>query len=223
MTLQAFRLAEDHRILLPVMVNMDGFTLSHMIEPVSLLSKEDVAGFLPPMDPFRTLDINDPRSFGPFGAQDVYTEIKMQQENALVKAQSVMEEIWSDFNGRFGRSYRAVETHRSEDARIILVTMAPLEKPPGPQWMKCGIRESPWDWFVSGCGARFPAVRLLMPCPMPRPLPWWTESFPRVPPEVLWPWRSEACFTAGISVRIFWILSLAWAVGKSIAGLFMKS
>ncbi len=126
LTLQAFRLAEDHRILLPVMVNMDGFTLSHMIEPVSLLSKEDVAGFLPPMDPFRTLDINDPRSFGPFGAQDVYTEIKMQQENALVKAQSVMEEIWSDFNGRFGRSYRAVETHRSEDARIILVTMGAI-------------------------------------------------------------------------------------------------
>jgi pyruvate ferredoxin oxidoreductase alpha subunit len=123
LTLQAFRLAEDHRVLLPVMVNMDGFILSHMIEPVSLLSTEEVAGFLPPIDPFRTLDINDPRTIGPFGAQDVYTEIKMQQETALLEAQPVMEEIWADFKDRFGREYRAVETYRSQDARIILVTM----------------------------------------------------------------------------------------------------
>lgn len=124
--LQAYRLAEDHRVLLPVMVNMDGFTLSHMIEPVSILSKEDVKGFLPPIEPFRTLDINDPRSIGPFGAQDVYTEVKQQQEKALVDALAVMEEIWSDFNDRFGRQYQAVETYRSEDAQIIMVTMGAI-------------------------------------------------------------------------------------------------
>jgi pyruvate ferredoxin oxidoreductase alpha subunit len=126
MILQAFRLAEDHRVLLPVMVNMDGFTLSHMIEPVSLLTQNQVKGFLPPINPYRILDIDNPRSIGPFGAQDVYTEVKQQQEAALLVAESVLEEIWSDFADRFGRRYHAVETYRSEDAEIVLVTMGAI-------------------------------------------------------------------------------------------------
>lgn len=126
LTLHAFRLAEDHRVLLPVMVNMDGFTLSHVIEPVSFLTKEEVEGFLPPIAPYRTLDIENPRSIGPFGAQDVYTEIKQQQEIALLHAENVLEEVWSDFADRFGRRYNAIETYRIEDAEIVLVTMGAI-------------------------------------------------------------------------------------------------
>ena len=74
--LHSFCLAEDHRVLLPVMVNLDGFSLSHVIEPVSLLTKEEVSQFIPPIVPFRMLDVAHPRSIGPFGAQDVYTEVK---------------------------------------------------------------------------------------------------------------------------------------------------
>lgn len=126
LTLQAFRLAEDHRVLLPVMVNMDGFTLSHVIESVSFLTKEEVRSFLPPITPYRTLDIDTPRSIGPFGAQNVYTEIKQQQEAALLNAENVLEEIWSDFADRFGRRYNAVETYRNEDAEIVMVTMGAI-------------------------------------------------------------------------------------------------
>jgi len=120
---QAFKLAEDHRVLLPVMVNMDGFTLSHVIEPVSLLEQKEIDNFLPEIKPFRTLDPSAPRTMGPFGAQDVYTEIKQQQENALIQAQSVMEEIWDEFSNLFGRSYHPVETYKTKDADVILVTM----------------------------------------------------------------------------------------------------
>jgi len=91
--IQAFRLAEDHRVLLPVMINMDGFTLSHVIEPISLIDQGELDGFLPAMKPARILDPASPRTMGPFGAQDVYTEIKQQQEAALLKAESVLEEI----------------------------------------------------------------------------------------------------------------------------------
>ncbi len=126
MLLQAFRLAEDHRVLLPVMVNMDGFSLSHVIEPVTLLSEEDANRLIPPIAPFRTLDVEKPRSIGPFGAQDVYTEIKQQQEVALLAAEGVLEEIWKDFDGLFGRRYHAVETYRTEDADLILVTMGAI-------------------------------------------------------------------------------------------------
>lgn len=124
--LHAFRLAEDHRVLLPVMVNMDGFTLSHVIEPISVISEEEVMRFLPPVRPFRTLDVDNPRSIGPFGAQDVYTEVKQQQEAALVAAEDVLEEIWKDFNDLFGRRYRAVETYLAKDAEIVLVTMGAI-------------------------------------------------------------------------------------------------
>jgi pyruvate ferredoxin oxidoreductase alpha subunit len=126
MVLQAFRLAEDHRVLLPVMVNMDGFTISHVIEPISLLTKEEASKLIPPIVPYRTLDIDHPRTIGPFGAQDVYTEVKQQQETALLAAEGVLEEIWKDFSDLFGRRYRAVESYRTEDAEIILVTMGAI-------------------------------------------------------------------------------------------------
>jgi pyruvate ferredoxin oxidoreductase alpha subunit len=124
--IQSFRLAEDHRVLLPVMVNMDGFTLSHVIEPIALLTQEDVNRFLPPITPFRTLDIQHPRSFGPFGAQDVYTEVKQQQEVALLGVEDVLSEIWHDFEALFGRRYNAVETYRLDGAEIVLVTMGAI-------------------------------------------------------------------------------------------------
>jgi pyruvate ferredoxin oxidoreductase alpha subunit len=123
MLLQAFRVAEDQRVSLPVMVNMDGFTLSHMIEPIALMSREEVEKFLPPIKPLRILDPAHPRSIGPFGAQDVYTETKKQQEIALLRSQAVLEEVWADFEARFGRRYKAVESYRTEDARVVIVTM----------------------------------------------------------------------------------------------------
>ena len=126
MTIQAFRLAEDHRVLLPVMVCMDGFILSHVIEPVSMMTKSDLVDFLPPMKPARKLDPKAPISIGPFGAQDISTEIKMQQEVALLSAQLVVEEIWEDFEKRFGRKYKAVESYRTDGAEIIIVTMGSI-------------------------------------------------------------------------------------------------
>jgi pyruvate ferredoxin oxidoreductase alpha subunit len=121
--IQSFRLAEDHRILLPVMINMDGFSLSHVIEPISVLDADEVNGFLPPMNPFRMLDTDHPRTIGAFGAQDVYTEVKKQQEEALRSAETVLEEIWEDYGRKFGRKYQPVETYAADDAEVILVTM----------------------------------------------------------------------------------------------------
>ena len=73
-------------MLLPVIVNMDGFSLSHVIEPVNLLDQEETDRFLPPINPVRVLDPKKPRTMGAFGAQNVYTEVKKQQEAALINA-----------------------------------------------------------------------------------------------------------------------------------------
>ena len=124
--LHAFRLSEDSRILLPVLVSMDGFTLSHVMEPVSILSKQEVDTILPPVSFSERLDVRHPRSIGPLGAQNVYTEIKQQQEMALLEAEVVLDEIWSDFDTRFGRRYNPVEAYRTDDAEVILVTMGAI-------------------------------------------------------------------------------------------------
>ena len=124
--LHAFRLSEDSRILLPVMVSMDGFTLSHVMEPVSILSKEEVDTILPQVSFKERLDVRNPRSIGPFGAQNVYTEVKQQQEAALLEAEVVLNEIWTDFDERFGRRYNPVEAYRTDDAEVILVTMGAI-------------------------------------------------------------------------------------------------
>ena len=126
LTIQAFKLAEDHRVLLPVIVNMDGFSLSHVIEPVILLDQEETDRFLPPINPVRLLDPQKPRTMGAFGAQNVYTEVKKQQEAALINASSVLDEIWTEFEEKFGRRYRAVETHQTEDAEVVLLTMGSI-------------------------------------------------------------------------------------------------
>ncbi len=123
LVIQSFRLAEDHRVLLPVMLNMDGFTLSHMIERICLPTKEQVAAFLPPIVPGRMLDPKNPRSIGTFGAQDVYTEVKRAQEAALLASEKVFAELQGDFAKAFGRSYRAVEPFHTDDAEVVVLTM----------------------------------------------------------------------------------------------------
>ncbi|MBW2149749.1 MAG: pyruvate ferredoxin oxidoreductase [Deltaproteobacteria bacterium] len=123
LTLQAFRAAEDPRVLLPVMVNVDGFSLSHVIESIELPELEAVREFLPTYSPRISLDPDHPVSIGAFAPPEVYTNIKYQQDRALRESRQVLEEVWEQFGRRFGRRHRAVECHRIEDAETVLMTM----------------------------------------------------------------------------------------------------
>ena len=64
LTLQAFKIAEDPRVLLPVAVNLDGFILSHVIEPVEMPDQETVDRFLPVFKPTLRLNPDEPISIG---------------------------------------------------------------------------------------------------------------------------------------------------------------
>lgn len=157
--LHGFRLSEDSRVLLPVIVSMDGFSLSHVMEPVSLLSKEEVDRFLPPANFKERLDVRNPRSIGPFGAQNVYPEVKQQQERALIAAESVLEEIWDDFDQKFGRKYTSVETYRTEDAEVVLVTMGAIG-----ETARTAVDEMREDGIAAGVAR----IRLWRPFPCER-------------------------------------------------------
>lgn len=122
----AFRIAEDKRVLLPVQVNLDGFTLSHVIEPIEMPDKAEIQKFLPPYEPQIRLDPAKPLSMGPVGMPDIYTEARMAQDQALINSKPIIQEIFDEFAKQFGRQYKLVESYKAEDAETIIVTMGSI-------------------------------------------------------------------------------------------------
>ena len=122
----AFRVAEDPQVLLPAVVNLDGFILTHMIEPHELLTQEEVDQFLPPYSPRHRLDPDKPLTMGAFAIPDIYTEIKKAQEEALRAARPVIDRGWQAFAELTGRRYEAVEAYKTEDAEALLLTMGSM-------------------------------------------------------------------------------------------------
>jgi pyruvate ferredoxin oxidoreductase alpha subunit len=119
----AYRLGEDRKVLLPVIVNMDGFILSHVIEPIELLEQEKVDQFLPPYQPLHRLHPDQPVTMGAFALPSIFAETKKAQEVALLSSMPKILETWKAFGDLTGRYYKAVETYRTEDADTLLVTM----------------------------------------------------------------------------------------------------
>jgi len=72
----AFKVAEDKNVSLPVIVNIDGFGLSHMIEPIEYWEQEMVKQYLPDFEPINRLDPDHPVTMGALGMPDVFTEAK---------------------------------------------------------------------------------------------------------------------------------------------------
>jgi pyruvate ferredoxin oxidoreductase alpha subunit len=105
----AYRIGEDRRALLPVMVNLDGFSVSHVVEPIEFLTQEEADEFLPPFGPPFRLDPDRPLTFGAYGMPEIYTEAKFAQEMAIRAAKAVVKEVMEEFGRRFGRSYSPVE------------------------------------------------------------------------------------------------------------------
>jgi pyruvate ferredoxin oxidoreductase alpha subunit len=128
LTLHAFRVAEDPRVLLPVINNLDGFTLTHVIEPIEILDQKEVDRYLPPYQPQMRLDPENPISIGPVGMPEVYTEAKKAQDEAIKSAKPVIIEAWQEFGDLFGRYYKPVETYRTDGAETLLVTMGSLSE-----------------------------------------------------------------------------------------------
>jgi pyruvate ferredoxin oxidoreductase alpha subunit len=123
-TPQAYKIAEDMGILTPIMVCMDGFILTHVYEPVELLDKEKVAGFLPAFNPEYVLDPANPKTIGAFADPSTYTEFRYLQFDAQQKALAKIEAVAKEFQENFGRTFGGlIDTYQADDAEIVLVTM----------------------------------------------------------------------------------------------------
>ncbi|MEM1671607.1 MAG: transketolase C-terminal domain-containing protein [Archaeoglobaceae archaeon] len=100
---QAYKIAEDERILLPFMVCMDGFKLTHAYEPVDLLDQELVDSFLPPYKPKAYMTTKRPLAFGCYAPPHIYMEFRVAMQNAMERAKTIMENVfreWAEISGR---------------------------------------------------------------------------------------------------------------------------
>ena len=120
----AYRVAE--KALLPVAVNIDGFTLSHVIEPVEFLDQKLVDKYLPPLRMKYKLDPKKPITMGAIGIPEIYTEAKKAQDEALKASYRIIVNAWKEFEKLTGRKYQPVETYKMEDAEIALIIMGSL-------------------------------------------------------------------------------------------------
>lgn len=119
----AFKIAEDPRVLFPTMVHLDGFHVSHVVEPIFLLDQDEVDSFLPPFKYPFPLNPDRPVTMGAFGPPVIYTEAKKAQEEALIATKGTILKVWDEFGKKFGRHYAPVETYKVEGAEILLLTM----------------------------------------------------------------------------------------------------
>jgi pyruvate ferredoxin oxidoreductase alpha subunit len=122
--LAAYRVAEDRRVLLPVMVCVDGFVLTHSYEPVDVASQETADRFLPPFDPPFVLDPDRPLTLGAYADPRFYTEARYEIEAALAEAPGALSEALEDLGDLTGRRYApSLDRYRLDDAEIVLVAM----------------------------------------------------------------------------------------------------
>ena len=128
MTLQLYKVAEDRRVSLPAMMNLDGFYLSYSQERVEIPDQEAVDGWLPPyeaphpVDP--TLSDSWPSALIPSA---LHTTYRRKYEEVLQDSRKVIEEAGRGFHETFGRSYGGlVEEYRCEDADSLMVTMGSM-------------------------------------------------------------------------------------------------
>ncbi len=128
LTLMSFKIAEDHRVLLPISVNLDGFTLSHVIEPHEFLDQEEVDKFLPDYEPLVQLNPDKPVSMGTVGIPEIYTEAKKCIDETLIASEAVVKEVFAEFGEMFGRHYKVVESYRAEGAETLLMTMGSVSE-----------------------------------------------------------------------------------------------
>jgi len=121
--LMAYRIAEDERILLPVMVNMDGFQLSFTREPVEIPDIENVRRFLPAYQPRHAFfNASQPMAQGiAVLGGPVYSYFKYQMHLASRKGLEVYKEVAGEFEEVFGRRHDTVEEYMTDDADYLLV------------------------------------------------------------------------------------------------------
>ncbi len=157
-TLLAFRLAEDRRILLPVMVCMDAFIVSHTAMEVELATQEQVDRFLPACEVPHRLDAGHPVTVGGMAMPAETLSQRLELDEAMRRVPGVYDEHRARFREVFGREVSgAVESWRTEDADRILIASGTIATT---------LRDVVDAWRERGENVGMVRIKMFRPFPM---------------------------------------------------------
>lgn len=120
--IQAYKISENREVLLPSIINMDGFILSYTNEPTAIPDQGRVDRFLPKFDPKVFLDVNKPMSLG-VPVMEGYMNFRAQVHKAQLNALKVIKNVGKEYGRVFGRTYDTTEKYRTNDAKVIFVSV----------------------------------------------------------------------------------------------------
>jgi len=123
-TVLAFKVAEEVR--LPVMVNIDGFIVSHTYEPVEVPSEDLVRSFIPSKPMLNRVSPRTSYSTGVVGPPEYYFEMKYQAVDAMESSREKIRKMQAEYNQVFGRSYGDIQSYFMEDAEYALLAMGSM-------------------------------------------------------------------------------------------------
>jgi len=166
-SIEAWRIAEHIDVQMPVMVNFDGFTISHTMENVYIMEDADVKKFVGNRVYMKTegtqgevdfkLDPEHPITIGPLDLQDYYFEHKVQQMEAMKGTLKAIKAVDKEFEKVTGRSLEYVYPYKMEDAEVAVIGMGS---------MMGTVREVVDELRVEGVKAGMIKLRLFRPFPM---------------------------------------------------------
>ncbi len=152
--IQAFRVAEQ--VLLPVLVNLDAFYVSHSLEPVCVPTQALVDAYLPPFAPLHRLDTAAPSSWGNVVTQDMFYRHRQDVEAAMGRVPELAAEADRAWAERTGRSHGVIERYRCDGASTVIVSMGSL----------CGTARDAVDAMrAQGMAVGLLKLRLFRPLP----------------------------------------------------------
>lgn len=122
--LMAYRISEDHDIMLPVMVNMDGYILTHGLEVVDMPEQAQVDKFLPPYKPLYKLDTKNPSTLGFLAEPAYYMETRVSIQKSQNNALKLIPQVAAEFKKIFNRDTGGlIQGYKLEDAEQVIVAM----------------------------------------------------------------------------------------------------
>ena len=153
--IQAFRIAE--RVLLPVMVNLDAFYVSHALEPVELPTQEAVDAYLPPYAPEHFLDPARGESWGNVVSQELYCRHRRDIGEAMDRVPAIAAQADQEWQRRTGRGWGVMERYRCEGADLVITSLGSM----------CGTAREAVDVLrAAGHAVGLLKLRLFRPLPL---------------------------------------------------------
>jgi 2-oxoisovalerate ferredoxin oxidoreductase alpha subunit len=126
--IQSYKLAEDERVLMPVLVNADGFVLSHTLSTFDYLEPEEVDKFLPPYTPPHwVMDPENPVSHGNIVFPEHYQEFRYMMHEGNQNALKVYAEVEKDYKKLFGKHFGGpIDCYKCDDADVVFTSQGSM-------------------------------------------------------------------------------------------------